>query len=276
MVLCVNSSVYYTEVHREAQRSTEDEENSMDILKSIIVWLIGICFAAITFPLTFIIWLIVLPVDRKRTVVHWLLVYESLILSYLIPIWSIKIEGRGKAIKGTTYVVISNHQSLLDILLLNCLRYRYKWISKVELKKVPVIGWYLKMADYIIIDRGNEDSKVEMLERSYNCLKGGISIMIFPEGTRSQDNDIGFFKRGAFQLALQANVPLLPVIIDGTGGILPKHGLIFGSGHEIRIRVLDPVCPENFRTENPESLAMKINSLMKSELNALRTKQNEG
>ena len=89
------------------------------------------------------------------------------------------------------------------------------------------------MADYIIVDRGNEESKIEMLEKSYNCLKKGISIMIFPEGTRSADNEIGFFKRGAFQLALQANVPILPVLIDGTGDILPKHGLIFGSGHHI-------------------------------------------
>jgi 1-acyl-sn-glycerol-3-phosphate acyltransferase len=242
----------------------------MDIFKSIIVWFTGICFAIITFPITFIIWLLVLPFDREKTIIHWLLMYESLILSYILPIWSIRIEGREKAIKGTTYIIISNHQSLLDILLLNCLRYRYKWISKIELTHVPVIGWYLKMADYIVIDRGNEDSKIEMLEKSYNCLKKGISIMIFPEGTRSLNNEIGFYKRGAFQLAIQANAPVLPVLIDGTGGILPKHGLIFGSGHEIRIKVLDPVYPGSFGTDNPESLALKLKSLMTSELHVLR------
>jgi 1-acyl-sn-glycerol-3-phosphate acyltransferase len=242
----------------------------MDIFKSIIVWFTGICFAIITFPITFIIWLLVLPFDREKTIIHWLLMYESLFLSYILPIWSIRIEGREKAIKGTTYIIISNHQSLLDILLLNCLRYRYKWISKIELTHVPVIGWYLKMADYIVIDRGNEDSKIEMLEKSYNCLKKGISIMIFPEGTRSLNNEIGFYKRGAFQLAIQANAPVLPVLIDGTGGILPKHGLIFGSGHEIRIKVLDPVYPGSFGTDNPESLALKLKSLMTSELHVLR------
>lgn len=242
----------------------------MDIFKSLIVWFIGISFAVITFPLTFIIWLLVLPFDRDKAIIHWFLMYESLVLSYLIPIWSVKTEGREKAIKGTTYIIISNHQSLLDILLLNCLRYRYKWISKIELTKVPVIGWYLKMADYIVINRGNEESKIEMLEKSYTCLKKGISIMIFPEGTRTLNNEIGFFKRGAFQLALQANVPLLPVLIDGTGGILPKHGLIFGSGHEIRIKVLDPVYPYSFGTDNPEDLALKLNTIMTSELQVLR------
>ena len=114
------------------------------------------------------------------------------------------------------------------------------------------------MADYIIVDRENEESKTEMLEKSYNCLKKGISIMIFPEGTRSLNSEIGFFKRGAFQLALQADVPILPVLIDGTGGILPKHGLIFGSGHHIRIKVLDPINPATFDTDNPEILALKL------------------
>jgi 1-acyl-sn-glycerol-3-phosphate acyltransferase len=109
-----------------------------------------------------------------------------------------------------------------------------------------------------------------MLEKSYNCLKKGISIMIFPEGTRSPDCAIGFFKRGAFQLALQADVPILPVLIDGTGGILPKHGMIFGSEHHIWIRVLDPINPATFGTDSPEDLALKINLLMKSGLNELR------
>jgi 1-acyl-sn-glycerol-3-phosphate acyltransferase len=196
--------------------------------------------------------------------------YQSLILSFLIPIWKINIEGREKAKKRTTYVIISNHQSILDILIINCLRYKFKWISKIENFNVPVIGWYLRMADYIIVDRQNEESKTEMLERSNNCLKKGISIMIFPEGTRSLNNEIGFFKRGSFQLALQADVSILPVLIDGTGGILPKHGLIFGSGHHIRIKVLDPINPATFGTDNPDDLALQISLLMKSQLTELR------
>jgi len=246
----------------------------MDIIKSIIVWLIGICFVVLTFPLTLIIWLLVFPFDREKVVIHWFLMYQSLFLSLLIPIWRIHIEGREKAVKGTTYVIISNHQSILDILLINCLRYKFKWISKIENISLPLLGWYLRMADYIIVDRGNEESKTEMLEKSYNCLKKGISIMIFPEGTRLLDNKIGFFKRGAFQLALQADVPILPVLIDGTGGILPKHGLIFSSGHHIRIKVLDPIHPASFGTDNPENLAQQLSIFMASRLNELRAKDN--
>ncbi|HNW56415.1 MAG TPA: lysophospholipid acyltransferase family protein [Bacteroidales bacterium] len=237
----------------------------MDIIKSMIVWFSGIVILAVLFPLTFIIWLVVLPFDKERMVIHWMLIGQGIILSRLMPIWKISIEGREKAVKGTTYVMISNHQSILDTILLTCLRYRFKWISKIENLKVPVLGWYLGMAGYIIVDRDNEKSKETMLADSYNCLKKGISLMIFPEGTRSRDNQIGVFKRGAFELAIKANVPILPILIDGTGGVLPKHGVVFSSGHHLKIKVLDPVQPDSFDTENPYDLAIKIQALMRSE-----------
>jgi 1-acyl-sn-glycerol-3-phosphate acyltransferase len=243
----------------------------MNIFKSIIVWIVGVCYIVVTFPLNLIVWFLAYPFDRERKLIHWFLTHESFILSNLIPIWKIHIEGREKAKKGTPYVIISNHQSMLDIIIINCLRYKFKWISKIENFKVPVIGLYLKMADYIIVDRENDDSKAEMLERSYKCLKNRISIMMFPEGTRSLNNEIGFFRRGAFQLALQADVPILPVIIDGTGGILPKHGLIFGSGFQIRIKVMDPVLAADFGTDIPENLALKFSQLMTSELSDIRS-----
>ena len=242
----------------------------MDILKSILIWFMGITIMVIFFPVTFFVWLILLPFDRNRTVVHWLLIYQALIVSYLIPVWKIKIEGREKAVRGETYVIISNHQSILDILLLNCLRYRFKWISKIENIKMPVLGWYLRMADYITVDRGDKDSKERMMLEAFDCLKKGISIMIFPEGTRSPDGEIGFFKRGAFQLAISAKVPVLPVLIEGTRNILPKHGLIFGGYNNISIRVFDPVLPEAFGTDNCDDLALKFRTQMAEALAGAR------
>jgi len=242
----------------------------MDILKSLLVWLVGFTFIVVFFPLTFIIWILVLPFDRNRTVVHMLLIYQSLIISYILPIWRVKIEGRNKAVKGKTYVIISNHQSSLDILLVNCLRYRFKWISKIENNKVPVLGWYLKMAGYITVDRGDKDSKEKMMDESYLCLQKGISIMLFPEGTRSSDKEIGFFKRGAFQLAISTNTPILPVLIEGTGDVLPKHGHVFSGFHKITIRVLDPVEPSAFGTKDYDELAVKFRMMMKDALLELR------
>lgn len=245
----------------------------MDILKSILVWFIGIAFMVLFFPVTFIVWLIVLPFDKDRNVVHHLLIYQALIISYIVPIWKINIEGREKAVRDATYVIISNHQSILDILLLNCLRYRFKWISKIENLRVPFLGWYLRMADYITVDRGNPESREKMLADAYLCLRKGISVMIFPEGTRSVDRQIGFFKRGAFQLAISARTPILPVLIDGTGGVLPKHGLIFGGFYKITIKIFDPVLPESFGTDDCDLLALNFQKMMADELVRLRNER---
>lgn len=242
----------------------------MEIFKSVILWISGIIFMIIMFPLTLVFWLITCPFDRNRTIVHRILVYQGCILARLVPLWKIKIEGRQKADPRATYVIISNHQSILDILLLNCLRYRFKWISKIENMKVPVLGWYIRMAGYITVNRGNEESKALMLQQALECLRRGISIMIFPEGTRSTDREIGFFRRGAFQLAIESGTPVLPVIIDGTGGVLPKHGFIFSSGHVIRIRVFDPVEPSSFGTGDPDELAKKFSNFMTAALRELR------
>lgn len=242
----------------------------MDFLKSILVWFTGVFFLVFFFPVSFFIWLLVLPFDKKRVVIHRLLVWQSMLLVKIFPFWKLKIEGKEKFIKGTTYIIISNHQSLIDILVLNCLGYRFKWISKIENTKVPFLGWYLLMAGYITVDRKDDESKAEMLARSYRCLKDGTSIMIFPEGTRAAGNELGFFKRGAFQLALETGLPILPVVLDGTREILPKNGLILKGFHEINVKVLDPVFPEAFPATDVEKLAEFFREKHKAALNELR------
>lgn len=242
----------------------------MRIVISIFVWLFCLCYALLFFPVSLVIWFLLYPVDPERTIMHWWLVIQSNVLSRLVPVWKIMVEGRKNAKKKTAYVIISNHQSLLDILIMNCLRYRFRWISKVENYKVPLFGWYLRMAKYITIDRGNKESKAVMLEKAAESLRKGISIMMFPEGTRSPDGEIGPFKLGAFQLAMMTDKSILPVIIDGTGGILPKHGLIIAAGHLVRIKVLEPVHPGSFGTADPEELMTKFRILMINEFRALR------
>lgn len=213
------------------------------------------------------------PFDRKRKITHRLLVWQSCLFMFLLPIWKIRITRNKKVNRKGTYVMISNHQSILDILLINCLGYSFKWVSKIENTKVPFLGWYLSMADYITVDRQNDESKAMMLARSYNCLKKDTSLMIFPEGTRYNDNETGPFKRGAFQLAIEAGVPILPVVVDGTGGVLPKKGFILNDVARLQMKVLDPVYPSSFGTNNPEELAEFFRKIINTELVALRNKQ---
>jgi len=242
----------------------------MDILISFLVWLICLPLAGLLFPVSVLVWFLTYPFDEERAIMHWWPVMQCVFFASIVPLWKLDITGREKIVKGTPYIIISNHQSMLDIIMLDCLRFRFKWISKIENFRVPLIGWYLRMARYITVDRGNKESKAEMMDRSQECLRKGISIMIFPEGTRSTDREIAPFKLGAFQLALMTDKPILPVVIDGTGGILPKHGVVFSRGHKIRIRVLDPVHPGSFGTADPEALSVKFRDLLSDELQKMR------
>jgi 1-acyl-sn-glycerol-3-phosphate acyltransferase len=242
----------------------------MDILISTLVWIICLPLAGILFPVSLFIWFITFPFDNERRIMHWWLVWQSNLFAHAVPLWKVKVEGREKARKGTSYIIISNHQSMIDVLIMNCLRYRFRWISKIENFRVPVIGWYLRMAKYITVDRGNKESKAEMMERSAESLKKGISIMIFPEGTRSTSGEIGPFKLGAFQLAMMTDKPILPVVLDGTREVLPKHGMIFSRGHIIRLKVLDPVFPGSFGTSDPEELSLRFRSMLADELEKMR------
>ncbi len=230
--------------------------------KSLIGWSVGIILLGLIFPFAFVLWLVSLPFDKNRRVIHTIINLNSFLIVHLIPLWKIKIEGKENVDKKRTYIIISNHQSILDILAINSLFFRFKWVSKIENLKVPVLGWYLRMADYIIIDRGNTDSRELLYNKANEFLRRGISIMMFPEGTRSLDCKIHAFKRGAFKLAIDNNVAILPILIDGTGGILPKKGKRIGSGHIIDLKVLDPIMPSDFGTTDCDKLALDVFEMM--------------
>jgi 1-acyl-sn-glycerol-3-phosphate acyltransferase len=244
----------------------------MEVTRSLFVWIFSILFVIMMFPLTVMIWLVCFFFDHERKMVHGWLNLQGIVLCRCSLLWKIKIEGREKTKKGETYIIISNHQSILDILLITCLRYRLRWISKIENFRIPVLNWSMKMAKYIPIDRGNPDSKVVMMEESLRSLKQGISIMMFPEGTRSKDGRIMNFKKGAFQMAMKADKPILPIIIDGTGNVLPKKGIIFSGGYLLSVKVLDPVYPESFCTEDPEELASNFRDIMEKALDGIHKK----
>lgn len=239
-------------------------------LKSAFIWFYSLALVIIFFPLTFLLWFMALPFDRKRVLTHKMLVCQSYIVVKMNPFWSLQTEGREKVQKGQNYVVISNHNSIIDILVANCLLIDYKWVSKIENTRVPVLGWYLVMARYFCVDRQNDESKVKLLSDTAEALKEGSSIMMFPEGTRSLTGIPGLFRRGAFVLALENSVPVLPVVIDGTADLLPKHGFIFGRGRNITVKVLDPVHPSDFGTTDPDAAAAVFRELISKELLKMR------
>jgi len=242
----------------------------MDLLKSLFTWIFYILFLTILFPFKIIVFLLVVLPTGKKQIIHSWLMFEGLALIRLSPLWTIKIEGRENYDHGQTYVMVSNHQSMLDIPVIHCLNFSFLWVSKIENFKVPILGLSMKMAGYIAIERGNKESVVKMMQESEDALKSGHSLFLFPEGTRSKDKNIKRFKTGSFRLALNTGLPVLPVLIDGTGQVLPKKGIVFSSGHNLRVKVLKPIKPEDFGTDDPDILAEKIQVLLTRELDSLR------
>ena len=242
----------------------------MDIIRSIWIWFSGITFILLAFPVSLLLWLISLLFDRKRLMNNRWMVFQGLVLIRMNPMWKVKPEGRSRIDRKQEYVIISNHQSILDIVVFNIIRHKLRWVSKIEVFKVPLLGWSMRMAKYIGLERGNKHSVARMMEECVESLNDHISVVIFPEGTRSLTGRIGKFKSGAFQLALKTGKPILPVVLDGTGDILPKKGMIFRNKRIVRVRVLDPVFPPDFGTDNPEVLAERMQKIMTAELDDLR------
>jgi 1-acyl-sn-glycerol-3-phosphate acyltransferase len=242
----------------------------MNVIKSVWVWVSSITFVLLGFPVSALLWLLSLLFDRKRRMNNRWMVIQGVVLTKMSPFWKVTVEGREKIDSKQPYVIVPNHQSMLDIVFFNLLYHRLRWVSKIEVFKVPVLGWEMKMVKYIPLERGNKQSVVKMMEYCVTSLRDGISVVIFPEGTRSLTGAIGKFKTGAFQLAVKTDKPILPVLIDGTGDILPKHGFIFRNRRTVRIRVLDPVFPAQFGTGDPEELASMIQSVMVKAMEEMR------
>lgn len=143
-------------------------------------------------------------------------------------------------------IFASNHESALDILaLLARLPRTVRFIAKQELFRIPVFGWYLGMGGHIAVDRGNHARAVDSLRRAGAAVRGGTSLIVFPEGTRSTDLRVHPFKKGPFVVAMEAGVPVVPVAISGAGRINPKRAIAVYPG-EIRIALGDPVDPRAF------------------------------
>jgi len=157
------------------------------------------------------------------------------------PAWRIEISGETLDDPRHPYVVVSNHQSNADIPIISCLPWEMKWVAKAELFTVPFVGRMMRLAEDIPVDRESRTSGARVLIKAQHYLKHKCSVMFFPEGTRSRDGRVYAFTDGAFHLAIKAQVPVLPLALDGTQEALPKHSWKFGKAHAVKLKVLPPV-----------------------------------
>jgi 1-acyl-sn-glycerol-3-phosphate acyltransferase len=199
-------------------------------------------------------------------VLHRFTCFWASLYTWLNPAWPVHVEGREHIRPGVAYVLVSNHQSLVDILVLFRLFKHFKWVSKIENFRVPLIGWNMSMNRYIKLVRGKRESVIRMMRDCEAALAGGNSVMIFPEGTRSLDGHMRPFKSGAFELAQRTRSPIVPIALDGTARALPKRGYLLQGKHPIRVRVLEPIEPASFAELSLDELTARVQAVIAAQL----------
>lgn len=203
--------------------------------------------------------------DPRRRVLHVLTTcFWGWAVYAMNPFWSLRVEGREKVPWDGRAVLVANHDSLADILVVGSIFRPFKFVSKASVFKVPLMGWGMRANQYIPLVRGNGESVRRMMADCRSWLERDVPVLLFPEGTRSPDGLVQPFKNGAFQLSVETGSPIYPIVLAGTADALPKHGLIAPLRSHVRVKVLDPVDPAEFGN-NAEALREHVRTVIVSE-----------
>jgi len=215
---------------------------------SVVYWVV----VALTMPVFYagalLVFLVTVPFDRRRVVLHLYSCFWAFFYVYVNPLWRARVLGRGKLPWRGPAVIVANHLSLVDILVLYGLYRPFKWVSKEENFKLPFAGWNMSLNGYVRLARGDRKSIRDMMATSLALLRQGSPLLIFPEGTRSATGELQGFKMGAFTLAREAGCPVIPVALTGTADSLPKRGLVLRNTMRAVVEVLDPLAPGDFES----------------------------
>jgi 1-acyl-sn-glycerol-3-phosphate acyltransferase len=198
-----------------------------------------------------LIWLATLPFDPNGRILHLYSCFWGQLFFWSNPFWRLRVEGRQHLPWRGGAVLVSNHASLADILVLFGLWRPFKWVSKASNFRIPFIGWNMRLNRYVSLVRGDKESIAAMVRACEAWLDRGVPVLFFPEGTRSPDGEVKAFKDGAFRMAIERHVPLIPITLSGTGDVLPKHGWVMRGTARCRVRVLPPVDPGTFAGDVP-------------------------
>jgi 1-acyl-sn-glycerol-3-phosphate acyltransferase len=245
------------------QQVAAGETKMISVLKSIWIWVAMVSLIVLWLPLIGLIWLFDRDPVRFRTG-RW---FRRLGVSMVKcnPAWRVHVSGVENFERGRAYVVVSNHQSLADIPLVCLLPWEMKWIAKAELFRVPFVGWMMRLAGDIPLDRSQKSGAPALL-RAKKYLLQKCPVMIFPEGTRSPDGNVKDFTDGAFLLAIKAGAPVLPVAVEGSYAALRKNSWKFGEPQDVYLTVLEPVDTGGLTSKDVESLRERTQRLIEDEV----------
>jgi len=218
----------------------------MRAIISIFIWVGSGLLTILLFFVVFILNILLFAFDKKKKITHAQCYWWSDLVIGLNPYWSLKVRGLEHIDPKKAYVIIANHQSMADIVVLYQIKTQFKWVAKASLFKVPFIGWCLSLIKHIKLTRGDFASIKEIYHKASLWLRKDMSVLFFPEGTRSNDNEMGEFQNGAFKLAIKEKKPILPICLKGTHSAIPKGSWIFKAKVAAEVIVLEPIATDSF------------------------------
>jgi 1-acyl-sn-glycerol-3-phosphate acyltransferase len=181
----------------------------------------------------------------------------------------VRVVGAERMDPAAAVICMSNHQSNFDIpVLLGYLPVPFRWLAKAELFKIPVFGRAMRGAGYIPIDRSDRPAAIESLRQAAAAIRGGVSVVIFPEGTRSPDGTLKPFKKGGFVMAIEAGVPIVPVAVRGTFDIMPKNRLLIRP-RDVSLTIGAPIVTTGYGLHSKEVLMDEVGNALQRLLAAV-------
>lgn len=224
-------------------------------------WAVTAIVALLWLPWLALVFLVTAPFDPGRyTVGRWFR-RAAVVCVALNPLWRFRTSGVRLEDPRRPYVAVSNHESFADIFLISHLPWEMKWLSKEAIFRIPVMGWMMSLAGDIAVRRTDRSSRAEALEACRERLRNRVSVMIFPEGTRSRTDELLPFKDGAFRLAVEAGVPILPLVVAGTRGVMGKDSLLFGRSLA-EVRALEPISTDGLTIADVPALRERVRNLI--------------
>ncbi len=228
---------------------------------SVWSWFVLGVLVIIWTPLVGLTRLVTMPFDKGAYAAGYLFRTLTVAHQKLTPLWRFRTSGTLPDDMRNPYVVVSNHESFVDILLISHLPTEMKWMSKIEMLRIPLLGWMMRWAKDIPLDRSSASSGAAALAASRRRLDQKVSVMIFPEGTRSKSGELRKFKAGAFNLAVDAQLPILPLAVYGTRDALRTHDWRLGNARA-EVRVLPPVPTAGLTTADVPALRDRVRDMI--------------
>jgi len=233
------------------------------ILISIMIWTVSTILIIVLFFAMLFFSVVLFFSDKQRKMAHAQCFWWADAMFKLNPYWSVSVSGLENIDRTKTYVIVANHQSLADIIVLYKMKMQYKWVAKESLFRIPFLGWCMTLGKHIKLYRGNFGSIKQVYREAAILLREGMSVLFFPEGTRSETNTMKEFQNGAFKLAIKERVPVLPIAISGTGNAMPKGSWLFEPNIPAKLKVLPPIDTTQFAMADFDKLKDMAHSMIK-------------